>query len=469
MSLQEIAAACSGIYHGDPAAASREVSGVVIDSRKAEKDCLFIAIKGARVDGHTFIPQVMEKGALCSVSEQDLGDVDYPYIRVESCEQALKDIAEHYRRSLDIKVVGISGSVGKTSTKEMIASVLSQKYSVLKTEGNFNNEIGLPLTVFNIREEHEIAVLEMGISNFGEMTRLARIARPDICVFTNIGVAHIESLGSRDGILKAKTEMIDYMNPEGTVIMNGDDDKLRGFTPQNGLSPVYFGLDASCPYHAEQVTSRGLKGTDAHFVTPSSSFDAHIYIPGSHMVYNALAATAVGYALDMTDKEIAAGIKANVPIAGRNNLIEGSHYTVIDDCYNANPASMKSSLDVLAYADTRTVAILGDMFELGPKEKEMHYNVGQHAAEKGINVLICIGDLSAEIAKGAEAGKTSAAGQSDAADSINMEIHYYKTKADFFKNADTVLNDGDTILVKASHGMEFPEIVDKLIGEKQTS
>ena len=210
MSLQEIAAACGGTLHCDPSLAGREVSSVVIDSRKAEKGSLFIAIKGARVDGHTFIPQVMEKGALCSVSEQDLGDVDYPYIRVASCEQALKDIAEHYRRSLDIKVVGISGSVGKTSTKEMIASVLSRKYSVLKTEGNFNNEIGLPLTVFNIREEHEVAVLEMGISNFGEMTRLAKIARPDICVFTNIGVAHIESLGSRDGILKAKTEMIDY-------------------------------------------------------------------------------------------------------------------------------------------------------------------------------------------------------------------------------------------------------------------
>lgn len=463
MSLQEIAAACHGIYHGDSAAASREVSGVVIDSRKIQKDCLFIAIRGARADGHTFIPQVMKEGALCSVSEQDLQNADYPYIRVESCEQALKDIAEHYRRSLDIKVVGISGSVGKTSTKEMIASVLSQKYSVLKTEGNFNNEIGLPLTVFNIREEHEVAVLEMGISNFGEMSRLAKIARPDICVFTNIGVAHIESLGSRDGILKAKTEMIDYMNPKGTVIMNGDDDKLRGFTPQNSLVPVYFGLDASCPYHAEQITSRGLKGTDAHFITPSSSFDAHISIPGSHMIYNALAATAVGYALDMTDEEIAAGIKANVPIAGRNNLIEGTHYTVIDDCYNANPASMQSSLDVLAYADTRTVAILGDMFELGPKEKEMHYNVGRHAAEKGINVLVCIGNLSAEIARGAADSELSETEHPESDGRLPMEIYHYRTKSDFFKDSDAVLNDGDTILVKASHGMEFPEIVDRLI------
>ena len=452
MSLQKIAAACGGTYCGSADLSDREVSSVVIDSRKAEKDSLFVAIKGARVDGHSFIPQVMEKGALCAVSEQDLGDVPYPYIKVGSCEQALKDIAEHYRRSLDIRVVGISGSVGKTSTKEMIASVLGQKFNVLKTEGNFNNEIGLPLTVFNIREEHEIAVLEMGISHFGEMTRLAKIARPDICVITNIGVAHIESLGSRDGILKAKTEMFKYMNPEGTIILNGDDDKLRGFVPENGVSPVYFGLDPSCPYHAEKTENKGLRGTDAEFVTPDSRFRAHISIPGGHMVYNALAGIAVGTALGMTPEEMARGIEALVPIAGRNNLIETKRWSIIDDCYNANPASMKSSLDVLACADTRTVAILGDMFELGASEKEMHYEVGAYAAEKGISVLICIGGLSAETARGAR----------EAADGAAMEILHYSTKEDFFKEMNDVLKKDDTILVKASHGMEFTEIVNFL-------
>ena len=452
MYLQKIAAACGGTYCGSADLSEREVSSVVIDSRKAEKDSLFVAIKGARVDGHSFIPQVMEKGALCAVSEQDLGDVPYPYIKVGSCEQALKDIAEHYRRSLDIRVVGISGSVGKTSTKEMIASVLGQKFNVLKTEGNFNNEIGLPLTVFNIREEHEIAVLEMGISHFGEMTRLAKIARPDICVITNIGVAHIESLGSRDGILKAKTEMFQYMNPEGTIILNGDDDKLRGFVPENGVSPVYFGLDPSCPYHAEKTENKGLRGTDAEFVTPDSRFRAHISIPGGHMVYNALAGSAVGTALGMTPDEMARGIEALVPIAGRNNLIETERWSIIDDCYNANPASMKSSLDVLACADTRTVAILGDMFELGASEKEMHYEVGAYAAEKGISVLICIGGLSAETARGAR----------ESADSAAMEILHYSTKEDFFKEMNDVLKKDDTILVKASHGMEFTEIVNFL-------
>ena len=461
MSLKEIAAACGGTLCGNPSAEAlpetfldREVSSVVIDSRKVQKDSLFVPIRGARVDGHTFIPQVMEKGALCALSEEDLGEVPYTYIRVASCEQALKDLAEHYRCSLDIKVVGITGSVGKTSTKEMIASVLSQKYRVLKTEGNFNNEIGLPLTVFNIREEHQIAVLEMGISEFGEMTRLAKVARPDICVFTNIGFAHLENLGSRDGILKAKTEMLTFMNPEGTVIFNGDDDKLRGFKPENGILPVYFGLDESCDFHACDVENRGLKGTDARFVTPKSTFHAHIPVPGDHMVYNALAGTAVGYALGMTDEEIARGIGALVPIAGRNHLIETDRFTLIDDCYNANPASMKSSLSVLACADTRKVAILGDMFELGAKEKEMHYEVGQYAAEAGIDVVICIGELSKETARGAQEG---------------TEVHHYDAKEAFFNDMENVLKEHDTILVKASHGMGFAEIVERLQGENNSS
>lgn len=468
MSLQEIAAACGGTYYGGSEFLPREVSSVVIDSRKAEKDSLFIAIRGARVDGHPFIPKVMEQGALCAVSEEDLGDVPYSYIKVASCEQALKDIAEHYRRSLDIKVVGISGSVGKTSTKEMIASVLSQKYSVLKTEGNFNNEIGLPLTVFNLRKEHEIAVLEMGISGFEEMTRLAKVARPDICVLTNIGVAHMENLGSRDGILKAKTEMFAYMNENGTIILNGDDDKLRGYSPENGITPVYFGLDESCGFHAENISGKGLNGTDAQFFTPNSSFTAHINIPGAHMVYNALAATAVGYALGMTDREICAGIEANVPIAGRNNLIRAPHFTIIDDCYNANPTSMKASLDVLAFADTRKAAILGDMFELGENEKQMHREVGIHAVRKGIDVLICIGSLMKSAADGAleylEQQKNAEHTEETPSSSAHFptQICHFATKADFLREAKELLKEGDTVLVKASHGMEFPEIVEFL-------
>lgn len=228
----------------------------------------------------------------------------------------------------------------------MIASVLSEKYNVLKTEGNFNNEIGLPLTVFNIREEHEVAVLEMGISHFGDMKPLAKIARPDVCVITNIGYAHLENLGTRDGILKEKSSMTDYMNPKGSVIFNRDD-KLKSYTSRDGRTPVYFGLTSSCPFHVENIERKGLKGTYAEFVTPTSRFHAHISIPGDHMIYNALAGVAVGYALGMNNDEIARGIEKLIPIAGRNNLIEAKHYTIIDDCYNANPASMKSSLTYL--------------------------------------------------------------------------------------------------------------------------
>lgn len=456
MTLREITAACGGTYFGDAVSAEKEVSSVVIDSRKVEKDSLFVAIRGARVDGHTFIPKTIENGALCALSEDNLGDVDYPYILVESCTQALKELAEHYRRSLDIKVVGISGSVGKTSTKEMIASVLGQKYSVLKTEGNFNNEIGVPLTIFNIREEHEIAVLEMGINHFGEMTRLAKMARPDICVITNIGVAHMELLGSRDGILKAKTEMFAYMNPEGTIIFNGDDDKLITYVPENGVKPVYFGLGENASYRAEQIENKGLRGTDATFITPESEFSAHISIPGEHMVHNALAGIAVGYALGMNDAEIKAGIEALKPLAGRNHLIETDTYTIIDDCYNANPVSMKASIDVLAKADTRTVAILGDMGELGAKEKEMHYDVGIHTAKAGINVLICIGTLSAELVRGASEAAADSSGENI------IEIHHYTDKNSFFSEMSSILKKDDTILVKASHAMAFEEIVNKL-------
>lgn len=457
MTLSEIADACCGIYCGDPAFLDCEISSVAIDSRKVVKDTLFVAIKGARVDGHNFIPQVMEAGAICSLSEQDLGDVDYPYIRVSSCTEALKDLAEHYRRSLDIKVVGITGSVGKTSTKEMIASVLSEKYNVLKTEGNFNNEIGLPLTVFNIREEHEVAVLEMGISHFGDMKPLAKIARPDVCVITNIGYAHLENLGTRDGILKEKSSMTDYMNPKGSVIFNGDDDKLKSYTSRDGRTPVYFGLTASCPFHVENIERKGLKGTYAEFVTPTSRFLAHISIPGDHMIYNALAGVAVGYALGMDNDEIARGIEKLVPIAGRNNLIEAKHYTIIDDCYNANPASMKSSLDVLAYADTRKVAILGDMGELGADELAMHREVGAYAAFKNTDVLVCIGALSKDMAEAAK--------ETVLATEKNMKVFHFDTKEDFYQNMGQILKENDTILVKASHFMEFPEIVKKLSEE----
>ncbi len=448
MSLREIAAACGGRYYGESAKLEQQVTGVAIDSRKVEQGYLFVPIKGARVDGHTFIPQVMEKGALCTLTEQELGEVPYSYILVESCEQALKDLAEHYRKALDIKVVGITGSVGKTSTKEMIASVLAQKYCVLKTAGNFNNEIGLPLTIFNIREEHEVAVLEMGISEFGEMTRLAKMARPDICVITNIGLCHLENLGDRDGILKAKTEMFTYKMPDATIVLNGDDDKLITVKDWKGYVPMYFGLSEKMDAYAENIQSRSLKGTSCTLYFGEQEVSVNIPIPGHHMVYNAMAGALVGRELGLTMEEIKAGIESLVPVSGRNNLIETDSLMIIDDCYNANPISTKASLDVLATADSRKVAILGDMFELGTNEKAMHYDVGTHAAEKEIDVVICIGELSKETAKGAFASKGT--------------VLHCDTKSEFLTQAKELLKKGDAVLVKASHGMAFAEIVEEL-------
>ena len=448
MTLSEIADACCGIYCGDPAFLDCEVSSVAIDSRIVIKDTLFVAIKGARVDGHSFIPQVMEAGALCSLSEQDLGDVDYPYIRVSSCTEALKDLAEHYRRSLDIKVVGITGSVGKTSTKEMIASVLSEKYNVLKTEGNFNNEIGLPLTVFNIREEHEVAVLEMGISDFGEMTTLASMAKPTVCVLTNIGLCHLENLKTRDGILKAKTEMFDQAMPGAQIIVNGDDDKLitlKSRTPQ----PTFFGLDPSLDLYAENVENLGLAGSRCDFVTKAGRFTATIPIPGHHMVYNALAGTAVGLALGLTLDEIRAGIETLKPVSGRNHLIHTDKWDILDDCYNANPVSMAASLDVLTNALGRKVAILGDMGELGENEKLLHYNIGCHAADNQIDAIFAVGELSKELVKGVHAKDPDG----------KLICKHFDTKEALFEALPLLLMQGDSILVKASHFMEFPEIV----------
>ena len=472
MTLKDITIACDGIYYGDPAFYHKSVSSVVRDDRDVEKDSLFVALRGERVDGHSFIPKAIKAGALCALSEEVLEDASFPYILVPCCITALKDLATHYRKHMNIQVVGITGSAGKTSTKEMIAAVLSERYSVLKTEGNYNNHIGLPLTIFRIREEHEIAVLEMGINDFGDMSYLAQMARPDICVFTNIGVAHIEQLKTRDGILKEKTAMLYYMNPDGTIILNGDDDKLITVTPANQIPPTYYGLDEKWPYYATSIIDKGLRGTTATFHTPTSTFNAHISIPGKHMIYNALASLGVAYAFEMKDEDIRKGMEALKPLPGRNNLIETETYTVIDDCYNANPDSVKAALSVLASphltygkdckgATTpaiarRTVAILGDMGELGPQAEEMHREIGELVVQLQIDVLIAIGTLAKEIARGASESLS---------DKYTTSIHHFDTKADFFNRQHHLLTKGDIILVKASNSRRFSEIVNWLVGE----
>ena len=462
MTLENIAKACEGTYVGESADLQKVIAGAVTDSRKVEKDYLFIPIRGERVDGHCFIPDVFEKGALAVLSEAALDHPAGPYILVDSTTDAMKKIAAFYRMQLDIKVVGITGSVGKTSTKEMIASVLSQKYSVLKTAGNFNNEIGLPLTIFNIRAKHQVAVLEMGISDFGEMHRLSTMAQPDICVITNIGLCHLENLGTRDGILKAKTECFEHMQPDGTVILNGDDDKLCTKKVVNGKPAIFYGMGkepllsadrepmAEKSIYATDVKNLGLDGMQAHIYTPEGDFMAHIPIPGEHNVYNALAGTAVGLQLGLTLPEIQQGIANAQTISGRTNVIHTAGMTVIDDCYNANPVSMKASIEVLANTAGRRIAVLGDMGELGENEAALHYGVGEASGQSGIDVLFCAGKLASEYARAA------------ATANVNCQIYYYETVEQLLPELLAFVKEGDTILVKASHFMQFPQIVEAL-------
>ena len=321
LTLKNLAVACNGTYVGPKEMEDKEVTCIFTDSRKSEAGGLFVPIKGARVDAHDFIEQVMEKEVLATLSEKDLGKKPFPYILVESSLIAVKDIAEFYLKQLQIPVVGITGSVGKTSTKEVIASVLAQKYNTLKTQGNFNNELGLPLTIFRLRDEHEMAVLEMGISDFGEMHRLAKIARPNTCVITNIGLCHLEFLKSRDGILKAKTEIFDYLQPDGHIILNGDDDKLVTVQETKGIKPVFFGVENHQGIWADEIKPEGLKGISCCIHAGEESFSVLIPVPGKHSVYNALAATAVGLTYGLTIEEFGKGIVSLQSVSGRFHIL----------------------------------------------------------------------------------------------------------------------------------------------------
>lgn len=453
MTLQAMAEACHGIYIGNPEDAKKEVTAITTDSRKAEPGGVFAAIRGERVDGHDFIPGVLKKGALCVISEKQPVTEQGNYIVVEDTIQALGAIAGYYREQLGIPVVGVTGSVGKTSTKEMIASVLAQKYRTLKTAGNFNNNLGLPLTIFRLTEEDEIAVLEMGISHFGEMHELARIAKPDTCVITNIGQCHLEFLGDRDGVLCAKSEIFDFLPEDGHIILNGEDDKLSAIQEVKGICPVFFGFEKEDGVWADHVQAQGLAGISCRIHTSQGSFDVTVPIPGLHMVLNALAGTAVGLQYGLTLAQIQAGIESLQPVAGRFHIVQTDDYTIIDDCYNANPVSMKSSLSVLADALGRKVAILGDMGELGTNEQELHREVGSYAASLDIDRFLTVGPLARYIADGILAEHPEA------------DVICYENLQKLLHDLNRQLVKGDTILVKASHFMHFEKLVENLTGK----
>ena len=334
LTVENIVKACDGTLYGKEFMKNckEEAEGVVLDSRLLQENYVFIATRGEKVDGHKFIPSVFEKGAMAVICEELPQTLSGPCILVKDSFVALKKLAAFYRQQLELKVIGITGSVGKTSTKEFVAGVLSAKYNVWKTQGNFNNEVGLPLTVLQLREEHEIAVLEMGISDFGEMHRLSEIAKPDICMLTNIGQCHLEFLGDRDGVLKAKTEIFDFMNPEGMIFVNGDDDKLITLKEKWQDKLITFGRDMKNDVYATNEMSKGLLGSVADICGKVDISGVVVPLPGEHMVLNALAASAVANMLGLTSEEIKAGMKKVSAVSGRSNIMPLQDFVLIDDC-----------------------------------------------------------------------------------------------------------------------------------------
>lgn len=491
MTLTNIATACGGRLENAAGREDTEITCAVLDSRKVEPGGLFFATVGERVDGHKFIGQVFSQGAVCVVTEKSPAQVEAElgvpaeswgaYILVEDTFAALKKIAAYYRSTLTISVVGITGSVGKTSTKEFIAGVLAEHYNVLKTEGNYNNEVGLPLTLLRIRREHQVAVVEMGISDFGEMSRLGEMARPDICVITNIGQCHLENLHDRAGIFKAKTEIFDYMQENGEVCLNGEDDLLAAVKQVNGKPVHHFGISETEGFevYATDIENKGLFGSSArlHFlkigaeqatydykpeVMNVTTMDAvklsdtvypiEISLPGQHMVINACAAATVGSLLGLSPEEIQEGIRKVEPVGGRSHIIQAAGLTIIDDCYNANPVSMKAALDLLATAAGRRVAVLGDMFELGTNSDKLHTSVGSYAVEQDIEVILCVGENSRFMYDAAL----------EAYDGT-QDVRYFETREELLEALPELICEGDTILVKASHGMGFTRVVEELV------
>jgi len=442
MTLREIADAVHGVLN-DKAYADLPAEDVYTDTRNNVKGALFIPLRGENFDGHAYLADAFAGGAAAVLTDV-YSDLRQPLIRVSDTRQALLDLAGHYRRKFTAKVVAVTGSAGKTTTKELIAAVLAEKYRVLKTEGNLNNEIGVPKMLFQLTDEHDIAVLEMGMSGFGELHRIARAAQPDMAVIVNIGDAHIENLGSREGIRKAKMEVLDFLPPGAPILLNGADEML---TALRGARPhiCFYGTDV----YASQVEKLGLAGVRFVCHGEGTEFPITVPLPGEHMVSNALAAAAAGLAFGLTGDEIAAGILQFKPAKMRMQISRtASGATILDDSYNANPSAMRAALDVLAAEEGRRAAILGDMLELGAHSAGLHEEVGRYAAQLKLELIVCIGPESRKMADGALAE--------------NGNVLYYETRDAFLGAMENIMPFSGTILVKASRGMGFEKITESL-------
>lgn len=445
--LREAVAACGGRYVGPEAALGREVTFVTSDSRTAGPGALFVSFKGERVDGHTFMAECLKKGAVACVSEREPAEAgETPCIVVDSSLRAIGAIAAWHRGRFDIPVIGITGSVGKTTTKEMIAAVLSERYNTHRTGKNFNNELGVPWTLLRLEDQNQVSVVEMGINQFGEMRRLTNIVHPTIAVFTVIGEAHLEFLGDRPGVLRAKGEIFEGMTPDGLAVLNGDDDLLRDCHP--GMRRVTYGKRPENDVWADNIRANGIESQRFTVHHPGGAFEAEVPGYGAHLIYAALAAAAVGLELGLAPREIAEGFRHYKTVGNRARVIDTGRIQIISDCYNANPNSVRAAIDSMASVPGRKVCILGDMLELGGDSEKLHRGVGAYAADGGLDLVIGCGNLARFIAEGSR--------------DRGAQSMYFEDREALKAALDDIIRPGDAVLVKASQRMAFDKVVEAL-------
>ena len=448
ITLGQAAAWCGGRI--DPKYAEVNFLGANNDTRKIEPGQLFVALTGQR-DGHDFVPAAMEKGAAAVLCSREVGDI--PAIIVEDTRKALGDIARGERQRIGMKVVGVTGSVGKSTTKEMIAAVLSKTYRVSKTPANHNNDIGMPMAVLAMSEDTQVAVLEMGMNHFREIAYLTSIAQPDVAVITNIGTMHIEHLGSQEGILQAKLEILEGMKEGGKAIFNGDDALLWNLHRQNP-NILYCGVENSkCTYRGSNIEEKtGFLQFDVHY--GALDFPVELALEGIHFVLDALLAVGVGVEMGVDPAKIREALLEFRNMAGRQEIFEAKGCTFIKDCYNAGPESMAAALTVLGNRPGRRVAVLGDMLELGVRAQAEHYRVGRIAAEKA-ELLFAYGPNAGGMVTGAVTG-----GMPDS------RAKAFEDRAEIVAAMKRMIKPGDVVLVKGSRGMRMELILEQFLSEE---
>ena len=450
ITLEQAARWCGGRI--DPKYKDVAFLGANNDTRKLEPGQLFVALQGAR-DGHDFVPAALEKGAAAVLCTHC--DGDYPAIVVPDTRLALGDIARQERQRLGMKVVGVTGSVGKSTTKEMIAAVLESTWTVSKSPANHNNDIGLPMAVLAMPEDTQVAVLEMGMNHFREIAYLTGIAKPDLAVIINIGTMHIEHLGSREGILQAKLEILEGMPDDGKLFLNGDDDMLRNARTQLRQKPLYFGTsDEVCDFRASEVTETG-EQLCFEVCGEEAEFSVTLPVVGRHFVNDAMAAVAVGLELGVKPERIRESLGGFRNMEGRQEIFKAGEYTVIKDCYNAGPESMAAALSVLGSKSGRRIAVLGDMLELGVRATAEHYKVGRIAAEKA-DMVFAYGPNSIRVLHGAITGGMP-----------EIRARAFDDQKKMAQVLKQLAKPGDVLLFKGSHGMHMEKVLEMFLQEEK--